>query len=168
MTTLDRVCAALDRHGIPYALIGAAALASYGVARSTFDIDLLTTDRRVLDAALWAGLTADIRRGDADDPLAGVVRVAEDADRPVDVIVGRHAWQTRSVTRAVKTGGGPPVVQARDLVLLKLYAGGGQDLWDIGELLKQSTHDLAGEVETDLAELPGELRRRWDNRRSGE
>ena len=163
MTTLDRVRAALDRHSIPYALIGAAALASYGVARSTFDVDLLTTHPRALDPDVWKEFAADIRRGDLDDPLAGVVRVVEGADRPVDIIVGKHAWQARAVDRARRSGDETPVVQQRDLVLLKLYAGGAQDFWDVRELVKHSDTSLAGEVESDLADLPAEFRRRWQS-----
>jgi hypothetical protein len=160
MTTVDRVCAALDRHAIPYAVIGAAALATYGVARSTFDVDLLTTDVRALQRGVWGDVAADIRRGDLDDPLAGVVRVVEGTDRPVDVVVGKHAWQTRAIQRARPISGAAPVVQARDLILLKLYAGGAQDFWDVRELLKHSDASLAGEIEHDVAELP-ELQRRW-------
>jgi hypothetical protein len=161
MTTLDRVCDVLDRHRTPYALIGAAALASYGVARSTFDIDLLTTDQRVLQTEMWIGLDTDVRRGDLDDPLAGVVRFSDGVERPVDLVVGKHAWQARAVARARRPGDGLPVVEARDLVLLKLYAGGTQDLWDVRELLKQSPATLAHEVEQDLTDLPVEFRQRW-------
>lgn len=41
MTLPGRVVDLLVRRDIPHALIGAAALAARGVARSTFDIDLL-------------------------------------------------------------------------------------------------------------------------------
>ena len=152
MTAFDRVRAALDRQQVRYALIGAAALAARGVARSTFDIDLLTTDRRVLDAAAWAMFTAtaiDVRRGDLDDPLAGVIRITLDADRPVDIVVGKHAWQTRAVERAESIAGSAPIVLARDLV------------WDIRELLKRTGTTLSDEVTTDLAELSEEMRRMW-------
>jgi hypothetical protein len=40
---------ALEQGGVRLGLIGAAALAVHGVARSTFDLDLLTTDPAVLD-----------------------------------------------------------------------------------------------------------------------
>jgi hypothetical protein len=47
-------------------------MAAHGVSRSTFDIDFLTTDRRVLDAAMWViEAVVEVRPGDADDPLAG-------------------------------------------------------------------------------------------------
>ncbi|HWI19776.1 MAG TPA: hypothetical protein VNT81_18615 [Vicinamibacterales bacterium] len=166
MTALERVRAILADAGVRCALIGAAALAARGVARSTFDIDLLTTDRRVLDARAWAALPSiavDIRRGDVDDPLAGVVRITLDADRPIDVVVGKHPWQARAVERAEVIDGGMPIVLARDLVLLKLYAGGTQDLWDIRELLARADKTLAAEVTADLAPLPPELRQQWES-----
>jgi hypothetical protein len=172
VTLLERVCRRLDDEGIAHALIGAAALASHGVARSTFDLDLLATDARILTAALWdplraPGLTIDIRRGDSDDPLAGVVRLEGDGQRPVDVVVGRWPWQARAVQRAERRGGTPPVVAARDLVLLKLYAGGTRDLWDVRELLALSgAGTLVADVDEDLRTLPADLRQRWAGVRS--
>jgi hypothetical protein len=67
---------------------------------------------------------------------------------------------------ALAARGGPPVVLARDLVLLKLYAGGPQDLWDIQELLRQPEGpQLAGEVTADLADLSSGMRQAWQNLR---
>jgi hypothetical protein len=171
MTTLDLVCDILEHHAIGHALIGAAALAAHGVARSTFDIDLLTTDARALDRTTWSTLpdnAAAIRRGDVDDPLAGVVRIAIGDDRPVDIVVGKHAWQSRAVDRALPMGGRVPVVLERDLILLKLYAGGSQDLWDIRELLRQAEPSLATEVSSDVASQPPDLRRRWESVQRGD
>ena len=164
MIALDRVTAILDEHQIAHALIGAAALAARGIARSTYDVDLLTTDLRVLDPRVWDTLpqdAVDIRRGDVDDPLAGVIRIAIGMDRPVDVVVGKHQWQQRAVDRAEAIAGVTRVVLARDLVLLKLYAGGTQDLWDIRELLSLGDSPLREEVTADLAALPTLLQRRW-------
>ena len=165
MTALADVCGVLDANGLSYALIGAAALAARGIARSTYDIDLLTTDSRTLDGPLWSafGGAAEIRRGDADDPLAGVVRVAIPGERPIDVVVGKHAWQARAIERAERIPGGPPIVLARDLILLKLYAGGTQDMWDIRELLQQQDDDssLVLNVTADTSTLTGELQERW-------
>lgn len=167
MTLGDRVMAALDERGIAHALIGAAALAASGVARSTLDLDLLTLDPRVLDQGLWAklcttGVDVEVRRGDTDDPLAGVVRISMGGERPVDIILGRHPWQARAVDRAQRLPGGTRVVMARDLVLLKLYAGGTQDLWDVQQLLAAlDATTLAADVEVDLADLPADARALW-------
>jgi hypothetical protein len=167
MTLLHRVVQLLNVAHVRHALIGAAALAARGIARSTYDIDLLTTDARVLAASLWAplraeGPTVDIRLGDPDDPLGGVVRIDAPGKRPVDIVLGRHAWQARAVERAERLSEGPPVVAARDLVLLKLYAGGAQDLWDVRELLQlPGADELITEVDVDLVEMPGAMRERW-------
>lgn len=77
--TLAPVARVLDALGVRFALIGAHALAVRGYPRFTADIDLLTTDTRVLNPEVWAavareGGTVDPRRGDSDDPLAGVVQ----------------------------------------------------------------------------------------------
>jgi hypothetical protein len=167
VSLLPRIAAYLHDRNVPCALIGGDALAVHGVPRATLDQDLLAVDARVLDAKTWDGLAEaslhiDIRRGDAEDPLRGVVRITDSqAERPLDLVVGRYQWQERAITRAtvvaLDDGGSVPVVQARDLVLLKLYAGGPQDAWDIQGLLAASRSNnatLREEVEADVSVLP--------------
>ena len=167
MTLLDRVAAVLNGAGTTHALIGAAALAAHGVARSTIDQDLLVVDRACLSPALWKelqdeGVRVEIRRGDISDPLAGVVRFEAPGERPLDLIVGKHAWQKRAIEKAGPRTSSPPVVGAVDLILLKLYAGGPQDAWDIQQLLASEDHaDLAALVEAELESLPRELADLW-------
>ena len=160
MILSDRVVSILNDAGVAHALIGAAALAAAGVARSTLDLDLLTLDARVLDPAFWGGLRqagaqVDVRRGDTDDPLAGVIRATQAIDRPVDVIVGRHAWQQRAIDRAQTLSSGLRVALPRDIILLKLFAGGTQDKWDIRQLLDAGdSSQLVADVDADLSDLP--------------
>lgn len=116
MTLFDRVVALLRDHGI---------------ARSTFDIDVLTMDGRVLEPALWDSLrahhtTIEIRPGDVDDPLAGVVRI----DAAGELLVGEVSadlqtlpLEMRERWAAARTGGAestpkplPPAVLAGKLV----------------------------------------------------
>src|SRR5262245_48972913 len=98
MTPLvECVVALLASHRITHAVIGAAAMAARGIARSTYDIDLLVADARVLEPSLWKDLEADgvqidIRRGDDEDPLGGVVRLDAPGERPVDIVFGKHLW----------------------------------------------------------------------------
>lgn len=165
---LRRVHERLAEAGISHALIGAAALAIHGISRSTFDQDLLVTDRRALNAATWAGLAdvaeVDIRRGDDDDPLAGVVRVISPGERDVDVIVGRHEWQRSIIEDAVlrdTPAGSIPVASPKGLVLLKLYAGGAQDLWDIEQLRTEGGTSLDAAVARLLEALPHQAREAW-------
>jgi hypothetical protein len=167
MTLLDELGADLAARGVAYAVIGATALAARGIARSTYDVDVLVVDRRVLDDGWWSAWRdrerhVEVRRGDADDPLAGVVRVVAAHARPVDVIVGRHAWQARALERADRPEEGAPVVTAVDLVLLKLYAGGTQDTWDVRALLAlPDGQSLAEQVEHELETMPAAMRQLW-------
>jgi hypothetical protein len=139
----------------------------HGVSRSTLDQDFLVTDRRVLDSEFWTPFrphgTVTVRRGDAEDPLAGVVRIVKDSERDVDVVVGRHQWQQDILTRATPLGSQRiPVVEAADLVLLKLYAGGSQDRWDIEQLLALETGAaIVRVVDERAAVLPPRSREIW-------
>ncbi len=167
-TLLARVHQRLEAAGIRSALIGALALAAHGVSRSTLDQDLLVGDRRALDESMWSalggGAHVDIRRGDADDPLAGVVRVTAAGERDVDVVVARHAWQVDVVEEALPVAtasGSIPVVSSSGLVLLKLYAGGAQDLWDIAQLRAVLGSELDHGVERRLVVLPRSAQDAW-------
>lgn len=170
MKLLRTICEALDASGISYALIGAGALTVHGVGRSTLDLDLLTTDAAVLGAGFWERRTAlsassDVRRGDADDPLAGVVRFEAENEAPVDLVVGRSDWQRRILERSRRLSLGElalPVVGAADLILLKLFAGGAQDAWDVVQILAAGGRaELAAEVESRLADLPPDAEALW-------
>jgi hypothetical protein len=167
---LSSVSAILVGAAIPHSLIGAAAMTVYGVGRSTLDLDLLTTEPRALDGAMWrpireAGASVDLRRGDADDPLAGIVRFEMPGEAPVDLVVGRGAWQKEILSRSprVRLGGLElAVALPSDLILLKLYAGGPQDAWDIQQLLAAGDRAaLVAEVERRLGQLPPEAAALW-------
>jgi hypothetical protein len=145
-------------------------MAVYGVSRATRDLDLLVMSVECLAAPTWATLEHDgvgvrIQRGDADDPLAGAIRVTAAGDSPIDVVVGRAGWQDAAIRRAmVRTieGVAVPVVTATDLILLKLYAGGPQDAWDIEQLLSSGDRSmLVAAVEAALPILPEDSRRVW-------
>lgn len=155
---------------IPYALIGAGALAVHGVLRLSDDLDLLVTDRAVLAPASWrsvaaTGASVEARPGDDEDPLAGVVRVSRPGVIPVDVVVGKYAWQRDIVARAQPRSVGLvtlPVVTPPDFVLLKLHAGSAKDLHDIASLLDGD--DQAAILETvkrEIGRLPPEAREAW-------
>lgn len=167
MSLLAEVVAVLDEHDVGYGLIGGVALAAHGVARATLDTDLLVVDMRVLDREMWTNSLSDaaldIRRGDSDDPLAGLVRIARGA-QIVDLVVGRGGWQQRILTRVlpiVLADGTFAVVDAADLVLLKLYAGGPQDLLDIDLILSNGDGAIRDRVEARIADAPPSVHERW-------
>jgi hypothetical protein len=171
LSLIERVAIHLAERQIPFAVIGAAALAVHGVSRATRDLDLLTLAPECLDSATWEFLEADgvtvrVRRGDADDPLAGVVRFTAPGEGPVDLVVGKNPWQAAilsRVRRARVAGVDLPVARASDIVLLKLYAGGPQDAWDVEQLLGTGGRAaLIAEVEAAIAMLPAESRELWN------
>jgi len=167
---LEPVRRALDALGARYALIGAHAMAARGYPRSTVDIDLLTSDTRVFDAATWVDLTrggahSDARRGDVDDPLGGVVHILLDDGTDVDVIVTKWKWETDILERAEEFSiGGAPIRVPRiaDLILLKLAAGGQLDLRDAAALLALSDRGTTvREVEAHIADIRPDVRHAW-------
>jgi hypothetical protein len=167
MTLLLRLIAYLESRGVVAALIGGGALAAHGIARATLDFDLLVVDRAVLSSQFWDDLGAahvEVRPGDPDDPLAGVVRVT-DSGESVDNVVGKHTWEAQILARRVYVTvqqQSLPTVDRADLVLLKLFAGGPQDLLDVRLLLAADTGNLRSEVENRLVDLPMEVRRGWE------
>ena len=167
MKFAPRVIAYLESRGVPCALIGGVALGVHGIARATLDVDLLVGDPAVLQLEFWAGRralgTPEIRRGDAEDPLAGVARFAR-REEPVDILVGRGVWTRKILARRrhVRLGRvALPVVDRADLVMLKLFAGGPQDLLDVQLLLAADAGELAAAVRSRLREAPPSVRRQW-------
>lgn len=91
--------------------------------------------------------------------------VEQKGERPVDLVFGRYRWQQRVLARAQPAAIGGlnlPTVQTSDLILLKLYAGGAQDAWDIEQLLAGPDRGvLIADVEAVVVELPARCRRLW-------
>lgn len=161
---LAAIAERLRSGGVSFAVVGAAAMSARGFPRQTLDFDLLTLDRRVLQLPFWRGLgtVPQIRTGDAEDPLAGVVRFL---DPEVDVIVGRYGWQAEALERAeeLQVGGGHrlPVVMLADLILLKLFAAGYRDAADVGMMLSGADREAVAAVDRAVTRLPADSRRLW-------
>jgi predicted nucleotidyltransferase len=163
-----RVVEFLEVNTIAYTLIGATAVGRYGVTRATMDVDFFVVDSNVLKPEFWNSLAesvqVDCRRGDFEDALRGLVRLRDDHGEVVDVVVGKWKWQSGVVERsepATIWGRSVPVVRAADLILLKLYAGGGKDAWDITELLAVLDSTVVAEVEQRLPDLQQDARDLW-------
>ncbi len=166
---LELVVDTLESIGAAYAVIGGQAVAMRGHPRLTVDYDFLTTDRRVFDRDVWSrlqekGATIDVRKGDPDDPLAGVVHIALDA-READVIVAKWTWEQAVIERAEQLtlqGVDVPVPRTSDLILLKVVAGGYLDLQDVHALLHAGDREqLIREVDQVIGALPADAQESW-------
>lgn len=123
-----------------YALIGGLATGAWGAPRATHDIDFAVAtagDHPKLAQALGARFTP----GGPDDPLPGVftlsVQTGSDSI-PVQLVVLPPRWTEivmNHVQPATVLHSSVPVVSWQALVLLKLYAGGPQDLSDARAIL---------------------------------
>lgn len=167
---LELVVATLESIQAPYAVIGGEAVAMRGHPRLTIDYHFLTTVRRVFGREVWTGLeekgaTVDIRKGDPDDPLAGVVHIALREERDADVIVAKWKWEQGVIDRAERLplqGILVPVPRTSDLILLKLAAGGYLDLQDVYALLHAGDREqLIEEVDQNIGALPVEAHEAW-------
>jgi hypothetical protein len=163
---VQRVLRAIDA---PHALIGAHAMAARGYPRFTVDIDLLTSDTRVLTPSLWtplieAGASVDPRKGDAEDPLAGVVHILLSDGTDVDLVVAKWKWEAAVIERAEPmqvAGTVIKVPRTSDLILLKLAAGGYADLHDAAALLALADDRTIPDVERHIADVRPDVRAVW-------
>ena len=169
---IEPVRRVLDSLGTPYALIGAHAMAARGYQRATVDVDLLTTDERVLEAETWGALARqgarlDLRRGDVEDPLGGVAHILLADGVDVDVVVAKWKWEGDLIERAeelIIAGGPLRVPRVGDLILLKLAAGGHLDLHDAAALLAIAERGMVvREVEAHIDDVRPDIRHAWQD-----
>lgn len=141
-TIISRLEAALAQRLLrAYALIGGFAVAAWGVPRATQDIDFAVAigTKNAEELALF--LNGRYEAGGPDDPLRGVIRTTVPAGSlsvPVQLIVLPDAFiETvfQQVTTLSFMDRTVPVVGWERLVILKLYAGGPQDLLDARQIL---------------------------------
>lgn len=122
-----------------YVLIGGFAVSVWGVPRATNDFALVLGTSG--PNALAKLLQAEFQCADFDDPLRGVFRlhlVVEGNRVPVQLILLPPIWENlvfQDIVCLTIFELAVPVVTWQPLILLKLYAGGPQDLLDAKEIL---------------------------------
>jgi hypothetical protein len=169
---LRKIISVLENLGVPYALIDGLALPFYEIVRATEELDLLVLisppDMARLAQQIQAyGLSACARKASLGDPVLGVVVVevpVEGGQLACDLLLPSARWQSEAI-RDARTFEveelAVRVVQARDLFLLKLHAGGPQDLLDASQLL-QMQDEATGRAWKDAAsnmQMGDELKR---------
>lgn len=170
MNVIEAIGTALDSIGARYALIGARALGVRGYPRMTLDYDFLTDEARVLQHETWNALIAshgavvDPRKGDFDDPIAGVVHIVFPDGNEADILLAKWQWEADLLRRAepLDLGGyAVPVPPSSDLILLKLAAGGPIDLQDVVALVQLDRDRLIREVDGRVAAVHPDVSTTW-------
>ena len=131
----------LERHGVPYAVVGALALAIHGVPRATTDIDLLVrpddveATLRVAETRGFGVRALPMRFSDGLE-----VRRSSKVEAPLlltlDLLLVNEnlesVWASRE--RIATERGSVWVVSRQGLIDMKAWAGREQDLADIRRL----------------------------------
>jgi hypothetical protein len=100
VVTLLRAC------GGEYLVVGAMAVAVHGVVRASLDADevafaAVTQARELASGCQAAGLVAQLRVGDHDDPIGALLAVEDAHSNRVDVLFGLRGLDRSALTRAV-------------------------------------------------------------------
>jgi hypothetical protein len=144
---------------IHFALIGGLGMSAWGAVRATQDIDILADTRpgplrnlalrdRLQRLFEEKGCVPEWRVGDRDDPIPLLLRLElprRARGMAVDIIWAHKRWQRQALRRRITlrvSGLKLFVLHPEDLILMKLEAGGPQDLLDVEALLSSSPTEL--------------------------
>jgi len=162
----------LRRSGYAFCFIGGVALQRWGQPRLTLDVDLtllvpLGSETGAVDLVLGEFLSR-IPEARAFALRHRVILVKTEAGIPVDIALGALDFEHRCIERASEFDFGPGIslltCSAEDLVILKAFAGRGQDWVDVENVLIRQRRTLdwtliVGELKPllDLRETPENL-----------
>lgn len=156
-----RALRALAVADVPFAVIGATALAVRGLPRMTQDLDLVVVVEDAfdaLDALEGAGFrsTSPVRRNEEPEPM---YLLLDPRGREVDLLVASAEPESTVVAEATRTavfGVDAPVATLEHLVLMYLYSNQPRHLGDLARIVTETTVDLAW-VERYLADVHPEM-----------
>ena len=138
------VAAILQDEGVDYVVVGAMAASVHGSVRATMDADALISVgmpklKHLQRAFKKAGLSTDLRLGDAEDPIPALLAVTDKHENRVDVLAGLRGLDPEAFSRAITVplrGSSLRVVGREDFIAMKCFAGGPQDLDDARHALQ--------------------------------
>ncbi len=144
----------LKREKADYLVIGAFALSAHAVVRASSDVDALlhlsyARLRKLSSTFESAGFTTTLRRGDADDPILGMLLLGDSHGNRVDLLGGLRGLDPKVFSRAIEVtflNENLRIVGREDFIAMKCFAGGPQDVADA-----RSAYQAAqGPVDLDL------------------
>ena len=142
----------LNVFGIPYAVVGAFAVAYYGVLRYTSDADsviwMKDTGKSADDLKnhlVASGYRTELRRGDIGDPILQSILIGDEYQNSVGLLSGIRGMDPDATHRCVSSpmlDSTVRIIGPEDLVGMKIFAGGPQDLEDVRGILQVSRERL--------------------------
>ena len=140
----------LDARKIGYAVIGALAASLHGAVRASMDADVvLGADMRkargLEEDFRAAGFQTQLTRGDVDDPIPGMLRIADAYARQVALSFGLRGLELQSFSRVVEVffqGRTVKFIGREDFVAMKAFAGGSLDLRDAARAISAAGPSL--------------------------
>jgi hypothetical protein len=155
---LDAV-AVLTDEGVEYAVIGAMAASVHGKVRASLDADAVLGVGPARLRQLEKRFTAEhfhteLREGDAEDPVPGVLALCDAHGNQVDLLAALRGMDPAAFQRAVTIpfqGASLRVIGREDFIAMKLFAGGPKDLMDASAVLQAGGPPLDLELLRQLA-----------------
>jgi len=138
---------------IQYAVIGALAASVHGAVRASLDADVVVsigiqqaTDLERLFKG--SGFSTELTRGDAEDPIPGLLRVSDSHANRVDLLLGLRGLDPQAFSRVVEVpfqGSTLRFIGREDFIAMKAFAGAPTDLADAARAIAadRTSLDLA-------------------------
>jgi hypothetical protein len=162
--SIRRALRALDRSKIPYAVVGAVALAVRGLPRMTRDLDVVVSVGNAfaaieaLDRAGYASVTP-VDPDEDPEPMYVLERETAGDTTEVDLLIAAGEPEHTIIAQAERAtvfGVEAPVASLEHLLLMYLYSNQPKHLGDFARIVTETEVDLR-EVERWLADVHPEM-----------
>ena len=138
---LLKVIKFLDNLKVPYVVVGAFAASFYGQIRASLDADAVISvkgQEKKLEQLVVIlkkdGFKVEVRHGDAQDPVHGVVNIKDKFQNRVDLLTGIRGMKADVFDRLVTASFMDTkikIISAEDFIAMKIFAGGTKDIEDV-------------------------------------
>lgn len=167
---LKKIAGSLNKHGIPYMVIGGQAVLVYGEPRLTKDIDIalgigisgLEKIRRIAHALGLKPLVKEVETFVKETMVFPVID--EKSGIRVDFIFSFSPYERQAIQRSkgIKIGRSEVKIAAlEDVVIHKIIAGRPRDLEDVESILLKNPDYDARYIEKWLVEFDNSLRKNF-------
>jgi predicted nucleotidyltransferase len=155
---LDVVDVLLMRE-IDYAVVGAIAASIHGAVRASMDADVVLSlavqqSKELEQVFKIAGFSAQLSRGDVDDPIPALLKLEDGYGNRVDLLIGLRGLEADAFARIVEVpfqGERLKFISREDFIAMKAFAGGPMDVLDATRAITAAGNSLDAELLRRLA-----------------